>query len=156
MTNKHGHKLQPSHDSNKVVKKESFVTLHYVGKLADGTIFETTNKKPLRILIGEHAVIHGLEEGLLGMKIGEKKRVVVSPEKAYGKYHKDLIEEIPLSKIPPEITPSLGMVLTRELKTGRTLFTKIIEVKRESVLVDMNHPLAGKTLVFDVVVMDIQ
>ena len=156
MANIQGHKLHPSHDPHKAVKSGSFVTLHYVGKLADGTIFETTNKKPLRILVGEHAVIHGLEEGILGMKIGEKKRIVALPEKAYGKHHKDLIEEIPLSKIPSEITPAVGMVFTRESKTGRTLFTKIIEVKRDSVVVDMNHPLAGKTLVFDVVVMDVQ
>lgn len=156
MTNKQGHKLHAVHDPHKVVKSGSFVTLHYVGKLADGTVFETTNKKPLRILAGEHAVIHGLEEGILGMKVGDKKRIVVSPEKAYGRHHKDLIEEVPLSKIPQEITPAVGMVFTRESKSGRTLFTKIIEVKRDSVVVDMNHPLAGKTLVFDVVVMDVQ
>lgn len=138
-----------------VVKKESFVTIHYVGKLVDGTVFETTGKKPLRFLVGEHAVIHGIEEGVLGMKVGEKKRIIVSPVKAYGRYHKELVEEIPLSKIPQDITPAVGMVFSKETKFGRTLFTKIIEVKRDTVVIDMNHPLAGKTLVFDVVVMSI-
>jgi FKBP-type peptidyl-prolyl cis-trans isomerase 2 len=150
------HKLHPAHDAHRAVKKGDFVTLHYVGRLADGTIFESTDKKPLRVVVGEHATIHGIEEGIIGMKSGEKKRIVVSPDKAYGKYHKDIIEELPLSKIPPEITPSVGMVLTQESKSGRTLFMRITKVNRDSVIVDMNHPLAGKTLVFDVVVMDIQ
>lgn len=156
MTNIPGHKLHHTHDPNKIIKQRSFVTLHYVGKLADGTIFESTNQKPLRIHIGEHAVIHGLEEGVLGMRIGERKRIIVHPDKGYGKYHKDLIQEIPLSKIPQEITPSLGMVINQESRSGRTIYMKVIKIERESIVVDMNHPLAGKTLVFDVVVMDIQ
>ncbi len=150
------HKLHSSHIPHRTVKKGDFVTLHYVGKLPDGTVFESTNKKPLRLVVGEHATIHGIEEGIIGMKVGDKKRIVVSPDKAYGRYHKDIIEELPLSKIPPEITPALGMVLTQESKSGRTLFMRIIKINRDSVVVDMNHPLAGKTLVFDVVVMDIQ
>ena len=110
----------------------------------------------MHISVGEHATIIGLEEGLLGMKVGEKKRIIVHPEKGYGKYHKDLIQEIPLSKVPSEITPSMGMVINQESKSGRTIFMTVIKINRESIVVDMNHPLAGKTLVFDVVVMDIQ
>ncbi len=154
--NTQGHKLHTTHDANKIVKQGSFVTVHYVGKLADGTVFESTNKKPLHISVGEHATIAGLEEGLLGMRIGEKKRIIVHPEKGYGKYHKDLVQEVPLSKVPPEITPSIGMVINQETKTGRTLFMRVVKINRESIVVDLNHPLAGKTLVFDVVVMDIQ
>ncbi len=149
------HKLHPAHDINRTIKKGDLVSLHYVGKFSDGTVFESTDKKPLRIAVGEHATIIGLEEGIIGMKIGEKKRIIVNPEKAYGKYHKDLIQELPLSKIPPEITPQVGMVLTQESKSGRTLFMRITKVNRESVVVDVNHPLAGKTVVFDVVVMNI-
>ncbi len=150
------HKLHHSHDSETVVKNGSLATVHYVGKFADGTIFETTDKKSLRIFVGEHAIISGLEEGILGMHIGEKRRIVVTPSKGYGKYHKDLIQEIPLDKIPHDITPCVGMVFTQQSKGGRTIYTKIIEVCRDTVIVDLNHPLAGKTLVFDVVVMDIQ
>jgi FKBP-type peptidyl-prolyl cis-trans isomerase 2 len=156
MTNVPGHKLHHTHNPDTTVQQRSFVTLHYVGKLADGTIFESTNKKPLHISVGEHAVISGLEEGLLGMHVGEKKRIIVHPEKGYGKYHKDLVQEVPLHKIPPEITPSIGMVINQETKTGRTLFMTVIKINRESIVVDLNHPLAGKTLVFDLVVMDIQ
>lgn len=153
--NQQGHKLHDTHDPNKTVKLGSYVTLHYVGKFADGTVFESTDKKPLHISVGEHAVIQGLEEGLVGMRVGEKKRIIVHPEKGYGKYHKDLIEEVPLSKVPQEITPSVGMVINQETKTGRTLFMRVVKVNRESIVVDLNHPLAGKTLVFDVVVMNI-
>lgn len=154
--NQQGHHLQTTHDPNKTVKQGNLVTLHYVGKLADGTIFESTNERPLRLHIGEHATILGLEEGVVGMHIGEKKRMIVHPDKGYGKYHQDLIQEIPLSKVPPEITPSIGMVMNQESKSGRTIYMKVIKINRESIVVDMNHPLAGKTLVFDVVVMDIQ
>src|SRR3989338_8310186 len=105
MTNKKGHHLHVPHNQHAVVKEGSFVSIHYIGKLADGTIFETTNKNPLRFVVGEHAVIRGLEEGVIGMKIGDKKRIIIPPEKAYGKFHKDIVEEIPLNKIPPEITP---------------------------------------------------
>ncbi len=156
MTNIPGHKLQHTYNHKQTVKQGSFVTLHYVAKLADGSVFESTNKRPLHISIGEHAVIQGLEEEIVGMKIGDKKKIIITPEKGYGKYQNDLVEEIPLSKVPPEITPSIGMVLTEESKTGRTLFMKVIKIHRESIVVDMNHPLAGKTLLFDVVVMDIR
>ncbi len=61
-----------------------------------------------------------------------------------------------MNKIPPEITPVVGMVLTQESKSGRTLYMRITKVNKDSVIVDMNHPLAGKTLVFDVVAMHIQ
>jgi FKBP-type peptidyl-prolyl cis-trans isomerase 2 len=148
--------LKPSHNPNTKVKHKSLVTVHYVGKLADGSIFESTDKKPLRIFVGEHAVIPGLEEGLLGMRIGEKKRIVVNPNKGYGAYLKDLVQEIPLSKIPPEVTPVEGMVFTQESRSGRTIYTKVIKVNRDTVIIDLNHPLAGKTLVFDLVVMGIQ
>ena len=154
--NQQGHKLHPAHDPHQTVKNGSYVTVHYVGKFADGTIFETTNKKPLRFMVGEHTTIQGLEEGVLGMKVGEKKRIIIPAEKAYGKHHKDLVQEIPLSKIPREITPSIGMVLKKEAKSGTMIYTKIVKINRESVIIDMNHPLAGKTLVFDVVVMGIQ
>lgn len=151
-----GHKLQAVHDPSKIIKHGSFVTIHYVGKLADGTIFETTDKKPLHISVGEHAVIRGLEEGLLDMHIGDKKRIVVSPEKGYGKYHKDLEQEVELNKIPPEVNPAVGVVFTQQSRSGRTIYTQITKLKKETVIIDMNHPFAGKTLVFDVVVMDIQ
>ena len=154
--NQQGHHLQSTHDPHKKVHVGSFVALHYVGKLADGAIFESTNDKPLRFHIGEHSVIAGLEEGVLGMHIGEKKRIIVHPDKAYGRYHQDLVQEVPLSKVPREITPTVGMVINQESRSGRTIFMKVIQVNRESIIVDMNHPLAGKTLVFDVVVMDIQ
>ncbi len=156
MTNVQGHKLHPAHDPHQTVKKGNYVSIHYIGKLADGAIFETTNTKPLRFMVGEHTTIQGLEEGVLGMKVGEKKRIIIPAEKAYGRHHKDLIQEIPLSKIPREITPSVGMVLKKEAKTGTMIYTKIIKINRESVIIDLNHPLAGKTLVFDVVVMGIQ
>ncbi len=154
--NQQGHHLQTTHDPHKTVKHGNFVALHYVGKLADGTMFESTNERPLRLHVGEHATIIGLEEGVVGMHIGEKKRIIVHPDKGYGKYHQDLIQELPLSKVPREITPSVGMVINQESKSGRTIYMKVVQVNRESIIVDMNHPLAGKTLVFDVVVMDIQ
>jgi FKBP-type peptidyl-prolyl cis-trans isomerase 2 len=149
-------KLQPTQNINAIAKHRSLVTVHYVGKLADGSIFESTDKKPLRIFIGEHAVIQGLEEGIMGMKTGEKKRIVVQPIKGYGKYLKDLLQEVPLSKIPPEVTPQVGMMFTQNSKSGRTIFTTVKKVNVDTVVIDLNHPLAGKTLVFDLVVMNIQ
>ncbi len=156
MTNQHGHHLKETTHSNKIVQKGNLVALHYVAKLADGTIFETTEKKPLRFIVGEHTTIPGLEEGVLGMHVGEKRRIIIPPEKAYGKYHKDLVEEVPLSKIPAEVTPAVGVMFRRETQKGSTIFTRITKVNRETVVIDMNHPFAGKTLVFDVVVMDVQ
>ncbi len=81
------HKLHYSHDANRTINRGDLVTLHYVGKFSDGTVFETTNKKPLHIVVGEHTTIQGIEEGVVGMKIGQKKRIIISRYKAYGKYH---------------------------------------------------------------------
>jgi len=149
-------KLPLSHNQKQTIQPGTLATIHYIGKLADGTVFESTKNKPLRVFVGEHAVIQGLEEGIIGMHIGEKRRVIVQPNKGYGKHLKDLIQEIELNKVPREVTPAVGMVFTKQSRSGRTIYTKIIQVKRDTVIIDMNHPLAGKTLVFDVVVMDIQ
>lgn len=156
MTNQHGHHLKETSHQHKKIAVGNLVSIHYVAKLADGTIFETTEKKPLRFIVGEHTTIRGLEEGVVGMHTGEKRRIIVPPEKGYGKYHKDLTQEVPLSKIPPEVTPAVGVMFRKETQTGTTIFTRIIKVNRETVIIDLNHPFAGKTLVFDVVVMDVQ
>jgi FKBP-type peptidyl-prolyl cis-trans isomerase SlyD len=98
--------------------------------------------------------VRGLEKELTGMKVGDQKKIVVKPEDGY---QKDLnaFQEIPRDKLPAE-AQKVGTVLATKGPQGETIAMRVHEVKDKTIVVDFNHPLAGKTLNFDVKVMDVQ
>jgi len=129
-------------------KKGDLVNVHFTGFLEDGTVFDTSKgKDPIHFVIGSDEVITGFSEGVTGMLLGEIRRIELPPEHAYGKYHEDLIREFPMSNFEGGVEEGVtvhGMV-SGEVTTGMIL--KILENR---VLVDFNHPLAGKRLIFEV------
>ena len=141
---------------DKVVKDGAVVSLEYTLSGEDGkTIESNKGKEALKYTQGQRQIIPGLEKGLAGMKIGEEKRVKVKPEDGYGPVYEKAFQEFPKEKIPPE-NLKVGAVLLANGPHGQSMPVRVKEIKEKTVVIDMNHPMAGKTLVFDVKILDIQ
>tara|TARA_R100001369_G_scaffold20091_3_gene36995 strand:+ start:76932 stop:77360 length:429 start_codon:yes stop_codon:yes gene_type:complete len=139
------------------VKKNDTVKVHYTGKLADGQIFDSSEgKDPIEFTLGEGQLIPGFENGLIDMKLNEKKTINISKEEAYGEPREELIQEVEKSQLPPEIAPEVGMGLVSKGPDGREMNLLVAEVKENTIVVDGNHPLAGKDLIFDLEVVEIK
>jgi len=141
---------------NRVVKDGMLVSLDYTVKTPDGKLLETSKgSQPLQYIHGKKMMIPGLERELTGMKIGAEKHITVKPEDGYGKLNPNAVQEVPKEKVPPNAL-KIGAVLVGTDKNGSPMPMTVKEIKEKTVVMDLNHPLAGKTLVFDVKVVDIQ
>jgi FKBP-type peptidyl-prolyl cis-trans isomerase SlyD len=139
-----------------VVQEGSFVTIEYTltddsGKIIDSNV----GKDPLTYIQGAGQIVKGLERELNGMKVGDQKKVSVKPEDGYGEMNEKAFQEVPRDKIPTEAQKAGTMLMTKG-PDGRTAPIRVHEVKEKTVVVDFNHPLAGKTLTFDVKIKDIK
>lgn len=141
---------------DRVVKDGMMVSLDYTLKGTDGKVMETSKgREPLKYIHGQKMMIPGLERELTGMKVGGQKNVTVKPEDAYGKINPNAVQEIPKEKIPPNAL-KVGAVLAASSPQGMVVPMTVRQIKEKTVVMDMNHPMAGKTLVFDIKVVDIQ
>lgn len=137
-------------------KKGDTVRVHYIGKLADGTIFDSTeDDEPLEFVIGEDEVLPKFEETVIGLSIGDKRTVEISSDDAYGDYDEDLIFEIGYDQFPEDIEPELGIDLEVTLPSGHSEIMTIVELEEDAVVLDANHPLAGEDLVFELELVEI-
>jgi len=140
-----------------LVKENDTVKVHYTGKLADGQVFDSSEgKEPIEFTLGQGQLIPGFEKGLIDMKLNEKKTINIPKDEAYGDSREDLIQEVQKSELPEEIKPEVGMGLVSKSQDGREMNLVVAEVKEESIVVDGNHPLAGKDLIFDLEVVEIK
>jgi FKBP-type peptidyl-prolyl cis-trans isomerase SlpA len=140
-----------------LVKENDTVKVHYTGKLADGQVFDSSEgKEPIEFTLGQGQLIPGFEKGLIDMKLNEKKTINIPKDEAYGDSREDLVQEVQKSELPEEIKPEVGMGLVSKSQDGREMNLVIAEVKEESIVVDANHPLAGKDLIFDLEVVEIK
>ena len=137
-------------------KEGDTVRIHYKGTLEDGTeIGSSLEGDPLEFKIGEEMTIPGVEKAVVGMNEGDTKTVAVPPEDAFGPYRN--IQLIPLkrSQLPPDITPEPGKAIQLRDPGGDIQEATFKEVTEDSVVVDTNHPLAGKTINFEVKLLEI-
>jgi len=142
--------------NDNVVKDGMLVSMEYTLKGTDGKVIDSSKgREPLKYVQGQKMMIPGLEKELAGMKVGGEKNVTVKPEDAYGQINPNGFQEIPKEKIPPNAL-KVGAVLQGQDDQGRPMLARIKEVKEKSVVIDLNHPMAGKTLVFNVKIVDIQ
>lgn len=142
--------------NERVVKDGLMISLEYTLKSPEGKILETSKgREPLKYIHGQKMMIPGLERELTGMKVGGEKHVTVKPEDAYGNVNPAAVQEVPKEKIPPNGL-KVGAVLAARSPEGVVVPMTVREIKEKTVVMDMNHPMAGKTLVFDVKVVDIQ
>ena len=138
------------------VKQGDNVKVHYTGKLSNGKVFDSSaGRDPLAFTIGKGMMIPGFEKGILNMAVGEEKTIVLPPSEAYGDVRLDMFAEIEKSQLPPEIKPEVGLELVSQQPEGQQMIVLIKEVKENSVVIDANHPLAGKELTFEIKLVDI-
>ena len=139
------------------IKKGDKVKVEYEGKLEDGTVFDSSKKqgKPLEFEVGAGQIIKGFDKALIGMKKGEEKEIKLKPEEAYGERNPQLMKKIPKEQIPTDKELKKGMILALNLPNGAQMPAIITEVGDEEITLDLNHPLAGKTLIFKFKVVDI-
>jgi FKBP-type peptidyl-prolyl cis-trans isomerase 2 len=139
----------------KKVLSDSTVTVNYTGRLEDGTIFDSSmveGREPMTAKLGEGRLIKGFEEGLVEMSEGDTKTVEIESAEAYGEYLEYLIQEVEKSQMPGEV--EVGMQLQAQTEMGVVQFV-VKEINENTVVLDANHPLAGKKLIFDLEVVSI-
>lgn len=138
------------------IEKGNKVKVEYVGKLDSGDIFDSSEKhgQPLEFEAGAGNVIKGFDEAIIGMEKGDTKDIVIKPEEAYGNENPQLIQKIPREQIPIEQELKAGMVLGMQMPNGQQVPARITEANDKEVTIDLNHPLAGKTLNFNIKVVD--
>lgn len=125
------------------------VRIHYTGSLNDGTIFDSSDgRDPLEFTIGSGQIIPGLDKALPGMAAGEKKTVTIAPEEAYGPRRDDATQAVPRAQVPDDIPLEIGTPLMLQTPEGQQVQVTVAEVTDAHVLLDANHPLAGKDLTF--------
>lgn len=148
------------------IKKGDRVSISYVGKF-QGHVFATNRQEvarengiysphksyqPYTFTVGSGEAIKGIEEGIIGMEKGEQKEIIVTPEKGFGYPKEELIKNFPIKTFRQNnIEPRKGMVIVMPQGRG-----EIIDIHKDSVIVDFNHPLSGKVLVYDVTIEDIE
>ncbi len=138
------------------VKKGDKVNVHYHGTLLDGSTFDSSaGREPLQFVVGNGQVIKGFDDALLDMTIGEKKKVNIPVDHAYGHRNDDMMMEYPVSDFPADMTPEVGMELQMGDNQGNVFQVIITEVNDDMVLLDANHPLAGQDLIFDIELVSI-
>jgi len=137
-------------------KNGDTVKVHYKGTLEDGTIFDSSHERgPLEFTLGENKVIEAFERAVVGMGEGDNKNVTIPPEEAYGDYQDNLVIELERDKVPPDISPEVGMMLQLTSDDGRATNVLVTDVSDQSITLDANHPLAGKTLNFEINLVEI-
>ena len=139
-----------------IAKANDKVKVHYKGTLSNGEIFDASEgRDPLEFTLGSGQVIPGFDKGVEGMKIEESKTIVIPSAEAYGEVIKELIQEVPKSQLPEEIKPEVGMQLFSSTPDGQEIPLIITEVNEDNIIVDANHPLAGKDLTFELTLVGI-
>jgi len=132
-------------------KAGSKVQIHYTGTLEDGSQFDSSEGgEPLEFELGSGQVIIGFDQAVEGMSVGEKKSVTIAPEDAYGLRDEQAIQELPKSGLPEDLELVEGMTLQAQNQNQQPVHLVVTEVGEETFTVDLNHPLAGKTLNFEI------
>jgi FKBP-type peptidyl-prolyl cis-trans isomerase SlpA len=137
------------------VTSNSTVSVHYTGRLEDGTVFDSSlveGREPLTATLGQGNLISGFENGLVDMIVGEKKTIEIEPENAYGQVNPQMVNEVAKSQVPEGV--SVGDMLQAMSPSG-PINVKVLEVNEDVVVLDANHPLAGQKLIFDLEVITI-
>ena len=142
--------------SGEVAKDGDTVKIHYTGTLEDGTTFDTSEgREPLEFTLGEGRMIPGFEKAVYGLQVGKSKTVTIPAEEAYGPYSDDLILVVEREELPANLEPEVGQQLQMQQTDGGTAVVIIIDVSEDTITIDVNHPLAGKDLTFEIELVEI-
>jgi len=141
----------------KVITLGDTIAVNYTGRTENGEIFDSTkDRMPVKFTVGLGSLIRGFERAVIGMKQGEKKTVVIAAGDAYGPYREDLLIDLPRSNVPADVVLTVGGVVILGDRSGNTMPATITLIEAETVRVDLNHCMAGKTLIFDIEILEIE
>lgn len=132
------------------------VKVNYTGRSEDGSVFESSiGLMPLKFTIGSDEVVNGFENAVVGMCPGERKTVVVEPDQGYGPYDDDLVFDVPNEDLPEGVKPHIGMDFEMVDEKGHEISAVVIDIAYDSVTIDANAPLAGKSVIYDIELIEI-
>ena len=138
------------------VENGSFVSVDYKGTLESGQVFDTSHgRQPIEVQMGAGRLIKGFENALMGMTLNEKKVFTLAPEDAYGHRDENQTHSFPRSEVPPGMSPEVGMTIGLTTPEGHQVPARIVHLDDEKLTFDLNHPLAGETLTFEIEVVGI-
>ena len=136
--------------------KGNTVKIHYTGRLDDGTVFDSSREREaLGFTLGEGMVIPGFEAAVEGMAVGDTKTATIPAEDAYGERREDLFLTVERARLPDGMDPEVGQPLQMRAEDGQAVPVVVTEVRDEAVVLDANHPLAGRDLIFEIEVVEI-
>jgi len=139
----------------KAVAPGDTIRVHYTGKFESGDLFDSSEgREPLKFTVGTGQLVKGFDDAVVGMIPGEKKTVTVTPKEGYGERREDHVVDFPKANVPEDMKLEVGMVVQMSDQSGRPIPVIITEILEDVVKMDVNHPLAGKTLVFDVEIVE--
>ncbi|MFQ5916901.1 MAG: peptidylprolyl isomerase [Candidatus Binatia bacterium] len=143
-------------EEKRVIQNDSLVTIEYTLLDEQGNKIESNKGgDPLKYIHGKGEIIPGLENGLEGLQVGERKTIRLKPDDAYGPIIPDAFQEVPRKDIPTELL-KVGANLVAQGSQGEIMPVRIHEIREKTVVLDYNHPLAGKTLNFEVKILTIE
>ena len=140
------------------VTKGNIVKIDYTGKLEDGTVFDSSKNhdKPLEFEVGSGHIIEGFDKAMIGMIKGDEKEITLKPAEAYGEMNPDLLKKIPKEQFPKDAQLTVGMMLEMNSPDGMKIPVIVSEVGDKEITIDLNHPMAGKTLTFNVKLLSVR
>ena len=137
-------------------KKGDKVKVHYTGRLQDGTQFDSSaGRAPLEFEVGAGMMIKGFDAAVDGMEVGQKVTVEIPAAEAYGEANPQLVIDVPRTNLPPDLNPQVGQQLGMTQPNGQQVPVKVKEVHDDKIVIDANHDLAGKDLIFDIELVEI-
>ncbi|HOD34859.1 MAG TPA: peptidylprolyl isomerase [Syntrophales bacterium] len=140
----------------KVITLGDTIAVNYTGRMENGEIFDSTkDRMPVKFTVGLGSLIRGFERAVIGMTVGEKKTIVIAPEDAYGPRREEMLVDLPRGNVPADVDLAIGAVVILGDRDGNTMPATIVLIEAETVRVDLNHCMAGKTLVFDIEILEI-
>lgn len=138
------------------VKQGDTVTVHYTGKLDDGTVFDSSHGgDPFEVTLGEGLVIPGFENAVLGMNPGDTRTTKIPFAEGYGPHQKEMVIEVGRDQLEPGMNPQVGESLRSQRPDGSDFVVVVTAVTESAITVDANHPLAGKDLTFEITLVEI-
>ncbi|MGB3184201.1 MAG: peptidylprolyl isomerase [Cyclobacteriaceae bacterium] len=137
-------------------KQGDKVKVHYTGRLKDGTVFDSSeNREPLEFTLGNGQMIPGFEKAVDGMNVGDERTAEIVADEAYGQRQDNMVVNVPKEQVPPDIKPEVGQQLAIN-REGQNIPVVVADVTESEVILDANHPLAGKDLVFEIKLVEIE
>lgn len=137
------------------IKAGDKISVNYTGRFENGEIFDSSEgKQPLSFTVGAGQLIKGFDDAVIGMTVGEKKQVTLAPEEGYGTRREDHIIDMPKENIPADMKLEAGMMVQLMDRDNNPIPAVVHEIREAVVRIDVNHPLAGKTLIFDIEIVE--